>query len=1292
MEDQDILERYPLPIAHEYRQLLGGKDWRSKCRQLVDLLDSSLRYCVVIAVSYYFEGLSMDKQLDQWLVRKLVDPRLEDLPEILKRIMLVYQADPEKLYVKELYSFCYGSEGHRSVELKLVERIVEGFAKPFSTGGMPENDPIRQQELYESYAPLVKELLGKMTFLKNYTLLRMIEPKGGEAWQFHKLMGCEIQEDMESWQEGARPEKSGIALWGGSPQRLLPLHPFALFEECEECSTAFYSPPEELFLYKETKEGEVIYFGLRENSVGLTHRIHSKEMPKVFPLFLHIETWPPGIKLSEELQPLGRVLNWSKLQGLAATQSKDQLVRYGKEKYSKSVYLEREAVEEDLQRFLESEKNGFLVVGDSGTGKTNLFCYLVEKALDNHKDIVLFYNCAELPKEVNLGNIVANQLGKQKDFGTLLDKIEKERGEGEGRFLLVLDALNEYQDPKALLESLWQDVLSEVPSEVYEWFKVVVSCRTEAWRQLERHFKGMALFYQTPNEVEVRLHKFTPEELPRVYERYDGKEYHGYREKYSLRSEFTQLSEATKRFMADPLMLKLVAESYRGQVLPEDPKTVEVFERYLREKVGDKADPEMDKLEKQFVKHLVELMYQAKTDELVEKDLWDDEQIGQAVIASTSLSSPYFRLLDKGILMQVKVGGMELGGAELFGDTPTPAKTKIRFTYDRFFEYLLAFFVLPGEVTQDRVKKLAAEANQTHYASLWGAVKTRLIAYIEQDPSSLSMNSVLTALAKEEELKAEELDDTAGLIWRNINAASVQYALRGLLVDTLVSYGSLQSESVRHYFSEILLQLGSEQAGLVAIFAAYHLRIPEVFETAYKHPSLIVRQVAIQYTFFLWSRFREQGEIFLDQLTQKASSEVKHAFPRELLRSIAREELDLQRLPLLSAFLGVTLLVTGHLLSEPSAVKRFFKNFVDLYNSFGPFKNFVAAAVKRWAGEAAIKGWRSGGVINIDTLGIFTRRPLNDPLRQEVKLFAPYMGIDQRSISQLADQLFEWSKIGDGVISLVLIGILVNRSIYEPEETLILLKRMFTKGNAMSQYNVMRSMSSAMQRELNPCTGYQDFFDEAILDIWKDKETSVEIEGKRYGLGHLQFPMVFECQKKDHGKLEFVDRFLVLPWEGDRFERLVILLKNVELAIDYSFRASAFKPYSMLETLSQWFHVENLTPAQQERLSALLGSALASVWRAFPREVGLFLDNEPEMLIHMYEAIRKQSQGLLTNLAGQGIVTSIVLLPAALPGLVKVLENICEEGVEIEKVVRKIGSFFIDPETIEDILRSVESG
>jgi hypothetical protein len=1285
--DDDIVTHYPLPIAQEYDQLLEMQTWWDKCQQLRDVLDFSLRYCALIAVSDYLGGQldRRDPELDESLPSKLIEPTLDDLYEMLLGVMTVYhQTDSNLLMVPELYDFCCDGTGALTTKMQEIRYLIDGFVEELKRLG--PGDEEQMQEQYVHWEPHMKSVLANLSFLKHYQLLRIYrsEDLGGHEWRMRVLMGTEIDTEAQPWEKLIAPERPGVALWDGARQKLLMLYPFALFDKSEKYTQAFYSLAEELYLYDRAREARVIYVGLWKPH-GLLHRMRMPTERTLADLrdLLGQGNWPrvDEVRPPKPKEPV-RVLDWRTLRGLAASQSQGQLERYRKEKYRTELYLQREMVEGDFRAFLESDKNAFLVVGDSGTGKTNLLCHWVKETLEKKDDVVLFYNCRELPtgEDLNLGNVVASRL-KQRDFGALLAKLEHERAERGGRFLFVLDGLNEHQPPLTLLNSLAQDVLSEVPAGVYDWFKVVVSCRTEAWRSLERHFREVGLFYHTADGIGVRLPQFTAEELPAVYEKY--------REKHELQTAFGELSEATKRFIADPLMLKFVAESSVGKPVPPDPRTADVFDRYFKEKVGDRDDPEMDRQEKEVVARLVELMYQAKRDELSERELEDDEVIGQAVLAPQDVRSPYFRLVDKGVLTQVQVERAGPAAAGLFGGPSVSSDTRVRFTYDRFFEHLLAFYVMPGEVTVERLKELTAEATRDRFASLWGAVKTRLIVHTEKVTEALTSTGVLAALAQEGEPEGEKVSTIIHKA-SDRDAPAVAFQVRGMMVDTLVSYGALQPERLQRFLTHVLLQLDSESAGMVAVFAAYKLRMLAVFDSAYHHPSPIVRQAAIHHTYFFWSRYREPGERFMDELTRKASDEVKGSVLREAFRKLSGEEIDLSRLPTLSAFLGTTLLISGHLLTEPQAVSRFAKNLLGFYNSFGPAKGIMASIVKRWAGDAAMEGWRSGGIINLDTLAVFTDRPLGDVRRREVKEYAPYMGVVPYQLEDIEGRLLQWSRLGDGVISLVLNAILVNRTIHEPEATLALLKRMFYEGNTMSQYNVLRAMSSALQREIEPCPGYLEFFNEALLDTWTGTERTTEVLGRVYTLGHLAWALAFECQGRAHGRIQFVDRLLALPWQGDKLSRLVGVIDRLGMMMFLVFRMTGSKPYPVLETLSQWFHLEGVSPEEQAKVRNALGQALARIWRVYPSEVEHFLENEPELIMRMFEAIHGESHWELTNLAGQGSITSIVLLPGALPGLVEVLQQICDEVTDVEEGVRMIGSYFVDPGTLEQILRSIE--
>jgi hypothetical protein len=1252
-----LVEHYPLPIAQEYHQLLEMQTWWDKCQQLKDVLSFSLRYCVLIAVSDYLTGQLQrtDPDLNAWLPSKLIEPTLDDLYEMLHGVMKVYhQNDPSLLMVRELYDFCCDSTGTRTSKMQEIKQLIDGFAKELPR--LRSGDEEQLRELYEEFEPRLKGVLANLSFLKDYQLLRIYGADAlpsGYQWQVRVLMGSEIDTMVQRWPMPRAPERHGVGLWDGARQKLLMLYPFALFDKSEKYTQAFYSPAEELYLYDKAREARVIYVGRKPR--GLSHRTRIPTERTLTDLrdLLGQGSWPLVVEVAPPGPPEAvRVLDWRRLRGLAANQSQGQLELYRKEKYRAELYLQREMVEGDFQAFLEGDKNGFLVVGDSGTGKTNLLCHWVKEALEREEAIVLFYNCAELPtgEGSNLGDVVASRL-KLEHFGALLAKLEHERAERGGRFFLVLDGLNEHQAPLTLLNSLQQDVLKEVPAGLHDWFRVVVSCRTEAWRRLERHFREVGLFHQTADGIGVQLPQFTAEELPAVYEKY--------REKHRLQTEFGELSEATKRFIADPLMLKFVAESYAEQELPPDPRTVDVFDRYLKEKVGDPDDSEMDQQEKEVVARLVELMYHAKRAELSERELEEDEVIGQAVLASQDVRSPYFRLLDKGVLTQVEVGRAVPAAAALFGGERVGPETRVRFTYDRFFEHLLAFYVMPGEVTVERIRQLLEEADRARFVSLWGATKARLITYMEQTPDAPDPSGVVVQLARDADHKQ-----------------------RGLLADALITQGITDPQRVSAFLRDDLLPLDSDSAGLVALLTAHQLKDTRTLKRAFSLPSGMVSQTAMHLAYHLWSRQREEGAAFLDELSRDAS----HALlrPGEVMLRFRGEGIDLQRLPSLNALLGISLRLCANLVAEPEAIPQFARVWLRFYEGVPrPLRGIVVNFVKRFVGDALVEAHRRNPTVSpitLDTLSIFTRRPLDSPVRVKVRECAEYLTAEVET-KGIADDVFEMGQYKDGAIGLVVMGVLISHIRAFPEQALELLQRMYYEGNMFSKYSVFRALSVALEAP-HPPPGLVDFFSTAILDAWNNEEPTVEIEGRLYRLGHLASPMFLECRQKVRGRLDFVDRFMEQSWSEGRIAQIGLVLEQLAVAGLLAVVVQGVHPYPVLDTLQQWFDFRAANKEETRAVQRRLADALAFTWVSFPDIVEAYLEDQPELKVLMLEALRPEPGQFIYREALNNLMTAAITVPKTASGLATTIQRICDEVTDVEVALKLVGAYLVDVDTL----------
>ena len=149
----------------------------------------------------------------------------------------------------------------------------------------------------------------------------------------------------------------------------------------------------------------------------------------------------------------------------------------------------------------------------------------------------------------------------------LFAELERRREMAGKTLIVAFDAINENMDGKALLRQIDQ-MVGEVR---YPWLKVVITSRPQAWRTLKRGLRlaedryyrkrGSDKYWVELQEFTVKLEPFKREELPQVYEKY--------RQVYGLQTKYEALKSPIRSALRDPLMLRLVAEIYRDQAIPE---------------------------------------------------------------------------------------------------------------------------------------------------------------------------------------------------------------------------------------------------------------------------------------------------------------------------------------------------------------------------------------------------------------------------------------------------------------------------------------------------------------------------------------------------------------------------------------------------------------------------------------------------------------------------------------------------------------------------------------------------
>lgn len=363
-----------------------------------------------------------------------------------------------------------------------------------------------------------------------------------------------------------------------------------------------------------------------------------------------------------------------------------------KQKYDRELYVNRDKVEKEFADFLESDKVGFLIIDDTGTGKTNLICSLVEQ--HRSKNIILLYNCSSLA-HLNIERKIIEELSPSPGlsmstfFDELLDEINEKAEEETSRYFIVfIDAINETDNPKQMLKNI-NEMIAHIN---YPRIKIVVSCRTVTWNTLLGFgdFLYRTRFYALGGREEVRLGPFNNHELKEVYELYKNR--------YRLKTEFKHLSQRAKDVCRVPWVLRFISQTYAEKEIPPYVPLELIFDEYYKKIVESDMQILLGKI--------VNEMQKLKTDHIARRKLAEDPFIAKCM-ADSAPSSTYVKLLDRGILTEEKSLG------------------EVRFIYDQFFEFLLAKKILEEPLDEKRSISLLQCAS--NFGSLWGAIKIAIV-------------------------------------------------------------------------------------------------------------------------------------------------------------------------------------------------------------------------------------------------------------------------------------------------------------------------------------------------------------------------------------------------------------------------------------------------------------------------------------------------------------------------------------------------------------------------------------
>ncbi len=567
-QDELIINEYPYVLAFPFQRALLEQEPYKKIHLLKETFLNYLKYVGLLVASEYFKSEIKDKQLNSNFRELLFRPQFGYWNKYIREGVQLLEENNHQWFVAELPEYYKQIEIDQYADSETtstpIGQLIQFRNKYLGHGMVPSDTACRN--LWDTYFPILKDLLLKMHFARNYSMVSF------DNLRMWRLMGTEFT-PLITTQKTNTEERVQLVNSKDERMNLVPF--FVLPGEFFRQETASRA---KLMVYEQNTGKRIIFF----SPESITGESSGKVLENLQLLLTDKEKEEAYTETSFTQTIFENTVNYRN------TEIRKTLIN--ERKVIEGVYQAREEAEVSLRSWIGARAGLFFMAADAGSGKTNLLTEMAYQYKERGVPNLLIR--ANRMSKLDIWEEIKYQLNLTDDFELKKSPVFTQFTQ-ENPFIILLDAGNEHPNPNKLLTS----ILAFLQENSGGHLKIVLTWRVtskSSLPQVEDQYEQVIYSSGESEEREANLlakkcswlKPLNQKELEGAWNYYTTIQSKTHKPQFSF-EDLTHRDRDLKNQLQNPLMLRLFLELFHNKQLPKKEGFINIWSLYHNKVIQD---------------------------------------------------------------------------------------------------------------------------------------------------------------------------------------------------------------------------------------------------------------------------------------------------------------------------------------------------------------------------------------------------------------------------------------------------------------------------------------------------------------------------------------------------------------------------------------------------------------------------------------------------------------------------------------------------------------------------------